>query len=467
MTATATGISRPMIGWLNAVVIFVNGPGSASMSDGERNDTMKAIQTGLGHLTDLHETWRRAQQPVVRRACGFTPDSRRVTLPLDPKSIPAATEPAKGPEVDFLNMDMRWIDAALTELGYDSTAHPRLEDRIAALTQDTTLTNNVLGIPPSDTWVVLVTKYPCHWGAYAKPEYGFCTLCLPLIAQHEWARKIDLVLAHETGHIFGASDEYVDDAHACDRNERGGPYGQLNSNCSIGNPNSVKCLMKENDLVLCPFTPLQWGWQDSDHDGLVDLAAPPTITGISVFDPDLGLVPGGRAAAPGWQVMITGRNAGDARVVAFGGVPSDYFFPVENGKNDTVVAKVPDVSGIVTIDLTTRMGAANPSFEDAWFLVAKGVPLSVDQPMVLDVAPAAGGSGTQVTLHGAGLKGPTSIKFGNAEADLSTLPAVDDQDDDRVTVSAPAGPTGPVPVVVTTAQGSSQAWLGSTFTYPP
>lgn len=457
-----------MIGWLNALVVFVDGPGAAAMSDAERNNTMKAIQTGLGHLTDLHETWRLAQQPVVQRACGFTPDSRRVPLPnLDPDSIPAPTDPAKGPEVDFLSMDMRWIDAALTELGYDSDTHPRLEDRIAALTTDATLTNTVLGTPPSDTWVVFVTKYPCHWEAYAKPQYGFCTLCLPMIAQHEWAGKIDLVLAHETGHIFGATDEYVDDAHTCDKNARGGPYGQLNSNCAAGNPNSVKCLMKENDLVLCPSTLLQWGWKDGNHDGLVDLAASPTITGIGVFDPDLGLVPVGRAAEPGWQVLITGRNAGDARVVTFGGTPSEYIFRGDSDQNDTVIAKVPDVSGIVTINLATRIGSANPSFEDAWLLVAKGVPLTVDRPMVLDVSPAAGGSGTEVTLLGAGLKGPTSIKFGNAEADLSTLPELDEQDDDSVTVNAPAGPSGAVPVVVTTAQGSSQPWLGSTFAYPP
>lgn len=73
------------------------------------------------------------------------------------------------------------------------------------------------------------------------------------------------VAAHETGHIFGCSDEYG----YCGF----GPAGYLgvdNGNCENNNPNSVPCMMRGNDLQLCAWTPGQLGWRDSDGDGIYD-----------------------------------------------------------------------------------------------------------------------------------------------------------------------------------------------------
>lgn len=257
---------------------------------------------------------------------------QRVPITLDPASM-LAPSPAKSPlDYDFDVIDVLWIDAALAELGYSKTDTPRLEDRIGALTADAALGLAFAGANPDDVYLVFVTKYPCHWGGYARPDLGFATLCLPKLDKQGWQGKLDLVFAHETGHIFGGLDEYVSRELTCQPALLAGPFETLNSNCELNNPRSVKCLMKDSDLQLCDQTPLHWGWSDDDHDGVMDLAAPPTIDAFSVYDPVNQIwIPAGRAAEPGWTVTITGRkmcgmpassSSGASQAREFGAPPS-------------------------------------------------------------------------------------------------------------------------------------------------
>ena len=67
------------------------------------------------------------------------------------------------------------------------------------------------------------------------------------------------VFAHESGHIFGACDEYSggcgswDCSSVCSN-------GALNGNCEECNPESRDCMMKANSFSLCSYTPTQVGW---------------------------------------------------------------------------------------------------------------------------------------------------------------------------------------------------------------
>jgi hypothetical protein len=63
--------------------------------------------------------------------------------------------------------------------------------------------------------------------------------------------------------------------------------------------------MIENSHVLCPHTPLHWGWIDADSDGFPDLLMPGTM---QLAD---------RATSPGADFEITGRNVWDTRAVFF------------------------------------------------------------------------------------------------------------------------------------------------------
>jgi len=67
------------------------------------------------------------------------------------------------------------------------------------------------------------------------------------------------VFAHESGHIFGACDEYSGGCgswsctQVCSN-------GALNGNCEDCNPQSRDCMMKANSFSLCSYTPTQVGW---------------------------------------------------------------------------------------------------------------------------------------------------------------------------------------------------------------
>jgi hypothetical protein len=465
MSANISGFSvRPMLGHLLTRVVFVEGPGNAGFTADERRLLLKYVETGGKHVTDLHDRWRARQQPPLPRSCAFSVTTQRVAITLDPGSLPKPADPKAPTQADFDAIDGRWIDAALEALGYTKTDTPRLGDRITALAADATLEQVFGGAYPADAYVVFLTKYPCHSMAYARADVGFCTLCPPMLDEVGWNDQYDLVVAHVTGHIFGAPDEYVAANLSCDPNRAAGPFGIPNVNCEAGNPHAVKCLMRHADLELCDQTPLHWGWWDGDGDGVVDLLAPPTIDSFNVYDPvERVWTHGVRAASPGWTLNIKGRNAWDARAVTFGGVPSPLIWRVAL---DEIAVTVPDgVSGIVTIAFVTRSGATSASFDQSWFLVAEPVPLPTTKPVVFGLTPPSGASGTAVKILGASLFGPTSVKFGGVQADLSGLPPSDGQSSNQIEITAPAGPTGSVPVVVTTPNGSSDPSVAATFMY--
>ncbi len=75
------------------------------------------------------------------------------------------------------------------------------------------------------------------------------------------------VVAHETGHIFNALDEYKG-ASSCDY--KSGRLNMVNGNHEIGGITKDPCIMKASDLHVCEFTLGQIGWLDNDSNGVFD-----------------------------------------------------------------------------------------------------------------------------------------------------------------------------------------------------
>lgn len=73
------------------------------------------------------------------------------------------------------------------------------------------------------------------------------------------------VMAHETGHIFNALDEYPGGANA---NERNGLLGVINGNAAEGGLVNEDCIMKAHGVRACDFTKGQIGWMDDNDDGI-------------------------------------------------------------------------------------------------------------------------------------------------------------------------------------------------------
>jgi hypothetical protein len=107
------------------------------------------------------------------------------------------------------------------------------------------------------TYCAFFTKYPLGHFAYA--SIGGPRLVMDYNNDGWGPDNIDRVFAHETGHIFGAPDEYA--ASGCDCGGAWGRFGVANGNCAnCAAGGGVSCLMKANDFTVCEYTPSHLGW---------------------------------------------------------------------------------------------------------------------------------------------------------------------------------------------------------------
>jgi Hemopexin len=142
----------------------------------------------------------------------------------------------------------KWRDSALTQLGF-----PTGGDGISQLTA---FFQNAVGAQFG--YVTFFTKMPTAWFAYAG---GLRIVMRRSSGSFETWTSIDSVFGHETGHIFGAPDEYA--ASNCICTSMHGKFIQaVNGNCDNCATNPVSCLMKGNNLTsLCEWTPTHIGWE--------------------------------------------------------------------------------------------------------------------------------------------------------------------------------------------------------------
>ena len=72
------------------------------------------------------------------------------------------------------------------------------------------------------------------------------------------------VIAHETGHVFHALDEYEQTYFSA------AAVSNVIGRDSLPRKINGACMMRSNDLVLCELTRKQIGWVDDNHDGVFD-----------------------------------------------------------------------------------------------------------------------------------------------------------------------------------------------------
>jgi len=144
----------------------------------------------------------------------------------------------------------KWRDPALSLLGFPAGApgFTQLVDSVKAST------GSQYG------YVGFFTKMPTAWFAYANGLNSLKVVMRETGSSFLNWTSIDRVYSHETGHIFGAFDEYTSSNCTCTASHTGF-FTEVNGNCQLCAVNPTACLMNNNVNVLCPFTQASIGWK--------------------------------------------------------------------------------------------------------------------------------------------------------------------------------------------------------------
>ena len=137
--------------------------------------------------------------------------------------------------------------------------------------------------------------------------------------------------AHESGHIFGACDEYAGGCSSSGCTSTCS-HGTVNGNCETCNAGSRDCVMKANTFTLCNWTPGQVGWGTSGTP--CTPPPPPPLPAPSVASVSPGFVLQGTAAT----LTITGSNFYAGAWVDAG--PGIFVDRVSVSGGNTIVADV-------------------------------------------------------------------------------------------------------------------------------
>ncbi|TFD53972.1 hypothetical protein E3T55_04595 [Cryobacterium frigoriphilum] len=140
----------------------------------------------------------------------------------------------------------KWRDPALALLGFP--AGQAGYDQLSQALQ--TASGSQFG------YIGFFTKMPTAWMGYAS---GLKVVMRTQGSLTAWT-SIDRIYAHETGHIFGAPDEYTSSKCACD-SVSARWFTEVNGNCKVCAVNPQACLMDNNVNSICTFTHAQIGWK--------------------------------------------------------------------------------------------------------------------------------------------------------------------------------------------------------------
>jgi hypothetical protein len=233
--AAAAPTSAYLEGSVAVGVVIVGGPTAGTQfSAAERTKVVAEVQNGLSFFA--------ARYPTA--GLSFVYDIRFVQLSVEPN--PSASD-----------LEAVWRDPAMGALGFASSW--------AGVGQYVERLRQSFGT--RWTYCAFFTKYPVRHFAYASA---------PRVVMHYdndgWGPdNIDRVFAHETGHVFGAPDEYA--SSNCNCGGSFGRWGKPNTNCESCAPaGGISCIMKANDWAMCTVTPAHLGWMPArlfaKHSGL-------------------------------------------------------------------------------------------------------------------------------------------------------------------------------------------------------
>ena len=167
------------------------------------------------------------------------------------------------------NGETQWVADTLASMGYstgDAFNRARAYDNAMRIGYGTDWAFSVFVADSlkdaDDMFPNFTSAFAYLYGPYMVMTYDNGTAAGP------WRLlRMNQVFAHETGHIFGAPDEYQAPTCTCSNY---GYLGVTNGNCVYCTGSQATCVMVSNALALCTFTPGHVGWRDSDGDTILD-----------------------------------------------------------------------------------------------------------------------------------------------------------------------------------------------------
>ncbi len=250
----SSDLSEFMIGSVAVGIFLVESQGhDYDWTDSEVNQTLQGIYAGLA--------WWASLEPAARLSFSYEPHVRQLTT----------FEPIERPIHD----DVLWIDEIMSDLGYLDVG---VESKMSHFDND-------LRVRLKTDWAysifVAESRDAVNFGRFTDDEYGWGYYGGPwfTMSRHSsWAYNsadyYRVVPAHETGHIFYATDEYDSDPV-----EYSGYLNCPDNNGATG-------LMNRNTLNLSASTRCQIGWRDSDGDGIFDIVDVPPETSLIPYSPN-------------------------------------------------------------------------------------------------------------------------------------------------------------------------------------
>ena len=189
------------------------------------------------------------------------------------EGVPTQVEPIN---LDGLFYDQVWINDVMLYLGYGPEQYPPAPLVYDYVNQKRDYNGTAWGFV-----VFVVDSSNDVDGAFADGRFAYTPYdfqgggpyhVMTYDNQNYGIENMDSVCAHETGHVFGALDEYGE----CTCDNQAGYLNYENQNCIND------CLLDENSIMRGGITPFteglidnyargQVGWQDTDEDGILDI----------------------------------------------------------------------------------------------------------------------------------------------------------------------------------------------------
>jgi hypothetical protein len=256
-----------LVGRVAVGIVYVDSTVSQyAITDTEKSKIISETTEGLNMLANFEP----------RANVQWFYDFKRPKISLTASNFPSSNQNA---------WEDTWRNAAMGAMGYTSDLNG-----MNKYINDIKVKNNAQW-----GYAIFVTKYPKFWFAY---EWGNHVV-MDFSVDGWGIDQFNLVVAHETGHVFGCGDEYGSSGCTC--TSRHGRYQVLNGNCENCAPNSIPCLMKANSQALCDYSRGQLGWNELS----IQTRGTTPLKGTWTFDFDSGVQGPASGADIWWEQVNT------------------------------------------------------------------------------------------------------------------------------------------------------------------